>query len=783
MAYEINKVAVLGAGVMGQGIAAHLANARIPSVLYDIDLDVAKAGLDSAVKLKPAGSNTSLFFKKSDASLITPATYDAAGAALLGDCDLIIEVVVERLDIKHKVFGWVGEHRRDGSIVASNTSGLSLADMGEPMSAEMRSHFLVMHFFNPVRYMRLLELVQSPDTKQEVVDAIAVFGERQLGKGIVFCKDTPNFIGNRIGTYGMCSVFHHMPTYGLNVSEVDSVFGKAMGRPKSACFRTGDLVGIDTFGHVVKTVYDSCPDDPERDKFVLPEWINTMISEGALGGKTGKGFYFKTQVDGKKAILARNVETGAYEDQGKPRFDSVKAAKRGGAKALLAGDDKAAQLAWAVTSDTLLYTAGRIPEIADDIVNIDRAMRWGYGWDAGIFEGWDAIGVADSVKRMVDEGRTIPTWVTNMLESGRETFYAHVDGELTYWCALQGVAKKVPQSEGWLLLDDLKRKNGAVAKNASADLLDLGDGVLGLSFHSKMNALDADIFTLYSQALDELDEGKWEALVVGNQGGPAFCAGANIFMLVMLAMQQEWGQITDMVKGMQDVLKRAQYSKRPVVTAPRGLTLGGGLEVAMQSSACQAGGELYAGLVEVGVGLIPAGGGCKEVLARTLGNIPEGTEYDPNPFVQQIFKNIGLAAVATSAEESRAMGYLRAEDRVTMDQDALVQDAKNLALGLVKAGWQPARPRRFMLPGPSGRSAIELFLTTMHQGGFATDHDMVVSKQLARVLTGGDIPTNTWVDEQHVLDLELEAFLSLCGEQGTQMRIQHFLQTGKPLRN
>jgi 3-hydroxyacyl-CoA dehydrogenase len=307
--------------------------------------------------------------------------------------------------------------------------------------------------------------------------------------------------------------------------------------------------------------------------------------------------------------------------------------------------------------------------------------------------------------------------------------------------------------------------------------------VLGLSFHSKMNALDADIFTLYDQGLNELDEGKWEALVIGNQGGPAFCAGANNFMLVMLAMQQEWDQIEGMVKGMQDTLKRAQYNRRPVVTAPRGLTLGGGLEVAMQASACQAGGELYAGLVEVGVGLIPAGGGCKEVVARALGNIPEGTEYDPNPFVQQIFKNIGLAAVATSAEEARALGYLRSQDRLTMDQDALIQDAKDLALGLVKAGWQPPRPRRFMLPGPSGRSAIELFLYTLHEGGFATDHDMVVSKQLARVLTGGDIPTNTWVDEQHMLDLEREAFLSLCGEQGTQMRIQHFLQTGKPLRN
>ncbi|MCP4921335.1 MAG: 3-hydroxyacyl-CoA dehydrogenase/enoyl-CoA hydratase family protein [Proteobacteria bacterium] len=783
MAYSINKVAVLGAGVMGQGIAAHLANARIESVLYDINMEAAQAGLKNAVKLKPAGGNTSLFFKKSDAKMVTAATYDDAGAKLLGECDLIIEVVVERMDIKHKVFSWVGEHRAKGSIVASNTSGLSLAGMGEVMDEEMRSHFLVMHFFNPVRYMRLLELVSGPETLPEVTAAITEFGEKKLGKGIVTCKDTPNFIANRIGTYGIMSVLHHMPTIGLNIAEVDAIFGKPMGRPASAVFRTGDLVGIDTLAHVIKTVYDSCPDDPERDKFVVPAWVEKMVAEGDLGGKTGKGFYWKTKIDGKKAILARNVETGEYENQGRPKFASVKAAKSGGLKALVAGDDKAAKIAWLATADTLIYAAGRIPEIADDIVNIDRGMRWGFGWKIGVFESWDKLGVRSSVERMKAEGRTVPAWVEAMLATGRETFYTRNNGVDSYWCAIEGVEKTVEGSSGWLILKDVKDAGGLVAKNVGADLIDLGDGVLNLSFHTKMNALDADIFELYNQALDELEEGKWEALVVGSQGGPAFCAGANIFMLVMLAMQQEWGQIEEMVGGMQTVLKRAQYNKRPVVTAPRGLTLGGGLEVAMQSSACQAGGELYAGLVEVGVGLIPAGGGCKEVLARSLGNIPEGVEYDPNPFVQQAFKNIGLAQVATSCEEARAMGYLRPHDRITMDEDALIQDAKDLALGMVKAGYAPPKERTFMLPGPSGRSAIELFLYQMHQGGFATDHDMVVSGKLAHIMTGGDIPTNTWVTEQHVLDLEREAFLSLCGETGTQMRIQHFLQTGKPLRN
>ncbi len=784
MTYRIQKVAVLGAGVMGQGIAAHLANARIRSVLYDINLETAQKGLAAAVKARPAGANTSLFFHPSGARLITAATYDDAGAKELADCDLIIEVVVERLDIKHKVFSWVGEHRRAGSIVASNTSGLSLAEMGQPMSEEMRAHFLVMHFFNPVRYMRLLELVSGPETSPEVTAAIADFGERQLGKGIVYCKDTPNFIANRIGTYGIVSVLHHMPASGMNVSQVDAIFGRPMGRPGSAVFRTGDLVGIDTLAHVIKTVNQGCPNDPEKDRFVVPAWVEKMVTEGALGGKTGFGFYKKTKdAKGKTLILARNIETGEYEDQGKPRFDSTKAAKKGGVKALLAAGDEAAKFAWAVTADTLLYTANRIPEIADDIVNIDRGMRWGFAWDRGVFEGWDDIGVADSVKRMKGEGREIPAWIEGMLAAGRGTFYAIEGGVQTYWCALEGVAKPVPQPDNWLFLADLKRNDKVLAANASANLIDLGDGVLGLSFHSKMNALDEYIFELYNQALDELDEGKWTALVVGNQGGKAFSAGANIFSLLMLAMQQEFDKIEEMVQGMQSVLKRAQYNDRPVVTAPWGLTLGGGLEVAMQSGACVATGELYCGLVEVGVGLIPAGGGCKEVLARYLGNIPEGTDYDPNPYVQQAFKGIGLASVATSSEQARAMAYLRPEDKVCMDPDAQIQVAKQTALGLAAAGWSKPLERSFRLPGPSGRSAIELFLYQMHQGGYATDHDLVVSKQLARVLTGGDIPTNAVVTEQDVLDLEREAFLSLCGEPGTQMRIQHFLTTGKPLRN
>ncbi|MCB9777828.1 MAG: 3-hydroxyacyl-CoA dehydrogenase/enoyl-CoA hydratase family protein [Alphaproteobacteria bacterium] len=794
MATQIRKVAVLGAGVMGQGIAAHLANAGVPSVLYDIvpkgladgepRSKLAIDGIVNATKLKPAA-----FYKKELSSLITPANYEDDGA-LLGECDLIIEAVVENIKIKNIVFDWVEKNRAPHAIVATNTSGLSLDEMAAEMSPEMRAHFLVMHFFNPVRYMRLLELVIGPDTRPDVAQAVADFGREKMGKGIVFGKDTPNFIANRIGTFGMVSVFHHMGALGLTVEEVDAVFGPAMGRPKSAVFRTADLVGNDTLSHVLETVHAGCPDDEMRERFVVPGWLTKMVEEGATGDKGGKGFYMKSRdASGGRVILARNLETGEYAPAAKVRFDSLgKARNKESAgdkvKAVLAGDDKAAQFAWKVTADTLIYSANRIPEIADDIVNIDRSMRWGFAWDMGPFESWDAIGVAESVERMQADGLTVPAWVLSMLQSGRKSFYERdAQGRMTYWCVGSGGSKLVDQPSSWLILPDLKAQQKVVAFNPSAELYDLGDGVLGLSFRTKMNALDDGIVELAHRALDELDEGKWEALVIGNQGGNAFSAGANLMMVGMAAMQGDWKTLETMIETLQTTLQRAKYSKRPVVTAPWGLTLGGGAEVAMHSAHTQAAGELYMGLVEVGVGLIPAGGGCKEMLTRYLGDIPEGTEYDPNPFVQAAYKNIALAKVATSAEEARAIGYLRPTDRLTLDPDQLIHDAKKAALGLAQGGYTPPRKRRFKLPGPQGRAAIELFLYQMHEGKYATDHDVVVGKELARVMTGGDIPRGRWFDEDEVLALEREAFLTLCGMEATQARIQHMLMKGKPLRN
>lgn len=803
MAPRIRRVAVLGAGVMGAGIAAHLANAGIDSLLYDIVPSdagddpkarnrLALEGIGGLAKSKP-----SLLFRKGDAARIGARNYEDHGEEL-ASVDWIVEVVVERLDIKRKVFEWVAKHRRPGTIVSSNTSGIKLADMVADMPEEMAQHFLVTHFFNPVRYMRLLEIVSGPQTKPEVVAQMAEFGEKTLGKGIVYAKDTPNFVANRIGTYGMASVFRHMKEAGLTVEQVDKIFGPALGRPKSAVFRTADIVGLDTLAHVFRNLHEYLVEDEERDIFVLPDAVAKLIEKGATGEKAGAGFYKKIKKGGKSEILALDTTTLEYREQDKVRFDSLGKARKAdkvgdSVKIMVHGEDDAAKAAWRVTADTLIYSANRvapgsqpgegIPEIADDVVNVDRAMRWGFAWDLGPFETWDAIGVRQSVQRMKEEGRAVPAWVDAMLEAGRESFYARdADGTMTFW-KQSGGAEPVPVSPGILLLPDHKAKSGVVERNTSASLLDLGDGVLGLEFHSKMNALDELIIGLYGKALDRLDNGEFDALVVGNQDGRAFCAGANVLMILMGAMQGQWDQIENQVNSLQQLMMRAKYSDKPVVTAPHGLTLGGGAEVTMHSAATQASGELYMGLVEVGVGLIPGAGGCKEMVVRYLGDVPQDIDYDPNPFVQKAFERIGMAKVATSAEEARDMGFLRPTDRITMNSEAVVHDAKQLALGLVTAGYRAPRPRTVKVPGPTGRAAIELFLYQMREGGYATEHDVTVGKKLAGVLTGGDVPWGTVRTEQDLLDLEREAFLSLCGDPKSQARMQHMLQTGKPLRN
>jgi len=779
---DFKRVAVLGAGVMGAGIAAHLANAGIPSLLFDIDQKFSSGALQMLPKSKPA-----LLYSTKGLALITACNYNDH-AARLGECDLIIEVVVERLDIKKKVFETVAKHRKPGSIVTSNTSGIALSDMVADMPEEMRQHFAVTHFFNPVRYMRLLEIVVGPETLPEVGDKLRHFGAKVLGKGIVNAKDTPNFIANRIGTFGMGAVFRNMAKTGLDVEAVDMIFGQAMGRPKSAVFSTADVVGIDTLSHVFATVYNSCPDDEEREVFQIPEYVTRLIADGRTGRKAGAGFYKMMKAGGKKELMALNLETLEYKPLTKPRFASVTAARSAEGtpakiRAIIAGNDAAAKSAWAVTAETLIYSANRIPEIADDIVNIDNGMKWGFGWELGPFETWDAIGVRTSVERMKADGFTVPAWVQAMLDAGRESFYARDEAGAPNFWQYTGDIAPMPKTTNHLFLADVKAKGGYVKRNASADLLDLGDGVLGLEFHGKMNALDELVFEAYEGALDRLDTGEFSSLVVGNQDGKAFCAGANLLMILMGAMQQQFDMIDASVLRLQTLMMRAKYNEKPVITVPYGLTLGGGAEVTMHSSATVAGGELYIGLVEVGVGLIPAGGGCKEMVVRALGDIPQDIAYDPNPFVQKVFERLGLAKMATSAEEAREMGFLRPTDKVVLDYDALIGTAKQTALGMVASGYVPPAMRTVKLPGPNGAAAIELFLNQMHDGGYATDHDVTVGKKLAHVLTGGDIPFGTVRTEWDLLDLEREAFLSLCGEFKSQARMQYMLQNGKPLRN
>ncbi len=794
MAYEIKKVAILGAGVMGSGIAAHFANAGIPSLLFDIvpkdagadfasRTALALQGVEVVKKIKPAA-----FYRADDASLIEPLNYEDH-ADRLAEADLIIEGVVELIHIKHKVFEWVAANRRPGSIVASNTSGISLAALAEPMPEEMQQHFLITHFFNPVRYMRLLELVKGEATLPEVACALADFGEKKLGKGIIWGKDTPNFVANRIGIYGIGTIFKRMDEHGLGVKAIDSIFGPALGRARSAIFRTADIVGIDTLVHVFDNVYEGCPDDEEREVFVVPQYVRDMVDKGWLGQKSGQGFFKKAKAaDGSRLILELDLATMEYREPVAERYGSIGKARKkddmeGKLTALFKIDDVASRIAWDVLADISIYSANRVPEIADDIVQIDRGMCWGFGWADGPFETWDAMGVRSSVERMTAEGRTVPQWVLDMLAAGRESFYERdQNGDLTFW-SHEGHAVVLETPADKILIPDLEAGNAEVKRNASATLYDIGHGVLLLEFHSKMNSIDNMIGDMYRLALDKLDEGEFEALVIGNQHPQAFSAGANVMMVLMAAMQKKWDDIEALVKDLQDLMMRAKYCERPVVTAPFGLTLGGGAELTMHSSATQASGELYMGLVEAGVGLIPAGGGCKEMLVRYLGDVPEGVAYDPNPFVQAIFKHIGLGEVAVSAEQARQWGFLRPTDRLTLDSERLIADAKKVALGLVAAGYKPPRRRTVKLPGSTGRGALEQFLYSMREGGFASDHDVLMGKKLGHVLCGGDVPWGTELTEQQLLDLEREAFVSLCGEKKTQERMQHMLQKGKVLRN
>ncbi len=806
----IKKCAVIGAGVMGATIAAQLANVGIETTLLDIVLPeltdndkkkgltkdskefrnkLAQNGLENTLKSKPAS-----FYIPDYAKLITIGNLED-DLGLLGDVDWIIEVVVERLDIKKSVFEKVETVLKPGIIISSNTSGISAKAMCEDRSENFRKNFAITHFFNPPRYMKLLEIVPGPDTLPEVIETLAETCEKVLGKGIVYAKDTPNFVANRIGMYSMLYVIKTMMDMGLTIEAIDKLTGPVIGHPKSASFRTADLVGLDTLLHVADNVYQGAPDDEKREMFQAPDFIKKMIENNMLGEKSGKGFYKKGKdSEGKKVILSLDYTTLEYSPQEKVKLASLEAVKNisGTAqkiKSLYSGKDAAGQFTFTTLTETLIYSANRIPEIADDIVNVDNAMKWGFAWRMGPFEVWDAIGVGKSVAKMKEAGYQIPRWVQEMLDSGKESFYKREAGTLYFYDLPSKDYKEVAVKPEIILLPSLKDREMKVAGNKGASLIDIGDGVACLEFHTKMNAMGDDIISMVMKSADIVNK-DFQGLVIANHADN-FSAGANLPLILFTAQEEEWDELDWMIKVFQDSLMKLKYLDKPVVAAPAGMALGGGCEICMASDRVRFAAETYMGLVEVGVGLIPAGGGCKELLIRNTGNLFEvqkGGIYPKQielmPFVARAFETIAMAKVATSGPEAITLGYLKSTDKMTANRDYLIEDAKKTVLVMNIEGYKTPRPLdEIRVAGENTFAMIKLGLWTMHKSGYITEHDVTVSTKVGYVLCGGNVLEYTKVSEQYLLDLEREAFLSLCGEPKTQERIQYMLNTGKPLRN
>ena len=781
MSQSIEKVAVLGAGVMGAQIAGHFANAGIPALLFDINQELAQKGADGLTKMKPAP-----LYKPKNSNLVEACNYDDHLEKLC-DVDLVIEAVAERLDIKHTVYNNIIPHLKDSVIMTSNTSGIPLGDLITVLPDHLKKRFMITHFFNPPRYMRLLELVKGLETDDAVYNMISEFGEDVLGKGIVHAKDTPNFIGNRIGVFGMAVTMNTAIEQGLTVEEVDKLTGTVVGRAKSATFRTADIVGLDTMINVQGTSYDNLPDDEEREEFKIPDFLKQLVDKGNLGAKTKAGFYKKTD-DG---ILSLDLKTGEYGPQKKVRFDGFRLAKdrqKSGdkIKAMAYSDDRAGKFFWEVLSRTLIYSANRIPEISDDIINIDNAMKWGYGWEAGPFEVWDNIGVREATTRMENDGKKVPKWVKDMLASGRESFYEAKDGCLTYYDVLSNSVKTESCGEKSINLNLHKTSGHVVKRNWSASLIDLGDGVLNVEFHSVLqpvlNPIDGSVGMTIQEGMDLLDVGKYKSMVIGHQGAN-FCAGANLAGILQVCEDKDWDKLEDAVKQLQNLTQRIRFSKSPVIAAPHHLTLGGGFELIGPAAHRVALGELYVGLVEVGVGLIPGAGGNLRMILNLMENSGKG-RMNAFQVSQKAFETIGFAKVATSADEAKFVGYLLKTDTVVLNNDQRIYAAKQKAIEIAE-GYEPPQYREDLkLPGTGGRTAMAMAIKGFKVQGKISNHDEFIAKKLAYVLTGGDKAGLTkTVDEQYLLDIEREAFVSLAGEKLTQDRIGYMLKKGKPLRN
>ncbi|MBM3470225.1 MAG: 3-hydroxyacyl-CoA dehydrogenase/enoyl-CoA hydratase family protein [Armatimonadetes bacterium] len=794
---RLTRAAVLGAGVMGSTIAAHLANVGIPTVLLDIvpkepndderkrglGLDApevrnrfARTGLERAVKAQPAA-----FYSPDRAALVTTGNFEDH-LDLIRDADWVIEAVVEDLAIKRDLLARVEARWRPGMIVSTNTSGLPVAAVAEQSGQEFRAHFLGTHFFNPPRYMKLLELIPTPHTHAWVTEAVAGWGERLLGKGIVYAKDTPNFIANRIGTYGMLKAIHLMVDLGLEIDEVDELTGPILGRPRSATFRTGDLVGLDTLLHVASNSHRNLPDDEERGIYVPPAILTEMAKRGWLGEKTGGGFYKRQDGD----ILTLDYRTFEYRPRKRLSTGALEAAKsiaepEKRVAALLAMEDKYGEFLRRLTGAVLVYAARRIPEISDDVVNVDRALRWGFGWDHGPFEQWDALAAIGAADRLLPPGEEMPEVLRQVRERGAGAWYRDGADGRTYFDLESATYLPEPGLEGRILLPHLKSRGRTVEGNAGASLVDLGDGVACLEFHSKMNAIGEDIIVMTRRALERV-RSDFDALVIGNQGSD-FCVGANLMLILMEAQEGNWEDLDFVVRQFQGATMELRRSVAPVVAAPFGRTLGGGVEFCLGCAHIQAAAETYMGLVEAGVGLIPAGGGTMEMTKRVAAAAPEDSSADLLPLLRKAFENIAMAKVSISGEDARRLGFLRPSDGVTVNGDLLLSDAKAAALALVRGNYRPPQPGLIRVIGSRGFAAIESLLYIMRTGGYITDHDIVVSRKLGFIMCGGDVPEGTRVSEEYLLDLEREAFLSLLGMPATLDRIRHMLQTGKPLRN
>jgi len=815
---RIEKVAVLGAGTMGARIAAHLANAGVPCYLLDIVPNqltpeeqakglsllhpavrnrIVNAGLEAAKKSRPAA-----FFHPDGAKLITAGNFED-NLAWCGEVDWIIEAVAERLDIKRSLFERVEKFRKPGTIVTTNTSGLPISMIAQGRSEDFQQHWAGTHFFNPPRYMKLVELIPGPKTSSEVIATLGEFCDRRLGKGVVIAKDTPNFIANRIGTFSMLNVLRLMAELDMTIEEIDACTGPAVGWPKSATFRTADLVGLDVLVHVVNNIYENAIDDEMRDRYRVPPLIEEMLKRGWLGEKTGGGFYKKVRGEGEKEILALDWKTMEYRPRQKAKFGSIEAGKqiedtRERLKTLLAGKDKAAQFLWGSISEMCLYAAWRIPEIADRIVEVDHAMKWGFAWELGPFEIWDAVGVETMARRLEAEGRALPPLVTEALKPGKKSFYGTLNvgtPECTrvYFDFPSSVYLPLEEPQGVIILKTEKERNKVVEQNPGACLIDLGDGVVCCEFTSKMNAIGADTIQMLQKGLQRLRT-DFDAMVIANEAAN-FSVGANLMLLMMAVQEQEWDDIHMMVRAFQNANMALKYAPKPVVAAPQGMALGGGCEISIHTARVHAAAELYMGLVEAGVGLIPAGGGTKEMLVRANEHARVGAsgsspaaglaelDLDLLHALKPVFENIATAKVSMSAEEARGLGYLRPTDPIAMNRERLIGDAKQTALGLVRAGYRPPTPPEVRVLGESFLAAAKLAIHMMVRGEYASEYDAHVARKLAWVLAGGALSAPQTVSEQYVLDLEREAFVSLCGERKTIERISHTLKTGKPLRN